>query len=114
MLIAINNLRDIAEDRSTGKKTLAVRFGETFARIEIMALIDLAAFLGIYWWSIGWTVAAWAPSGLLLVIGTPLIRSLWRTPPGPSYNRFLAASGALLVGFSVALSVGMMLHQGQR
>ena len=107
VLIAINNLRDIAEDRSTGKRTLATRFGETFARIEITALIALAAALGIYWWQIGGALAAWLPSGLLVLAGTPLLRAVWKTPPGPAYNRFLAAAGALLVGFAVALTAGI-------
>ncbi|MCC6882237.1 MAG: 1,4-dihydroxy-2-naphthoate octaprenyltransferase, partial [Verrucomicrobiales bacterium] len=35
VLLAINNLRDVDEDATTGKHTLAVRFGNTFARLEI-------------------------------------------------------------------------------
>ena len=34
-LLAINNLRDARNDVLSGKHTMAVRFGETFARIEI-------------------------------------------------------------------------------
>ena len=34
-LLAVNNLRDVHTDRVANKRTLAVRFGETFARLEI-------------------------------------------------------------------------------
>lgn len=44
-LISLNNLRDIEEDRLAGKKTLAVRFGPTFARYEFTICTALAALL---------------------------------------------------------------------
>ncbi|MEO0606048.1 MAG: 1,4-dihydroxy-2-naphthoate polyprenyltransferase [Myxococcota bacterium] len=34
-LLAVNNLRDVHTDRVADKRTLAVRFGETFAKLEI-------------------------------------------------------------------------------
>src|SRR5258708_26381300 len=34
-LLAINNLRDAKNDVHSGKRTMAIRFGETFERIEI-------------------------------------------------------------------------------
>jgi 1,4-dihydroxy-2-naphthoate octaprenyltransferase len=44
-LISLNNLRDIDEDALAGKKTLAVRFGATFARVEYTAFTILATLL---------------------------------------------------------------------
>ena len=38
-ILAAANLRDIDEDRSTGKRTLAVRFGFDAGRLEIVALL---------------------------------------------------------------------------
>jgi 1,4-dihydroxy-2-naphthoate octaprenyltransferase len=43
-IIVVNNLRDRLTDIHAGKNTLAVRFGEAFARIEYMSLV-----LGSYW-----------------------------------------------------------------
>ena len=40
-LIAINNLRDIDEDRGSGKKTLAVRMGTKFAQISIIIFLAM-------------------------------------------------------------------------
>jgi len=41
-LLAVNNLRDVHTDRGANKRTLAVRFGETFAKLEIAICLLLA------------------------------------------------------------------------
>lgn len=46
-MISINNLRDIASDQRAGKKTLAVRFGSDFGKIEI-SLSSLSAALLLF------------------------------------------------------------------
>lgn len=99
VLIAINNLRDIDEDRSTGKRTLAVRFGATFARMEITLLIAVAYAVGLYWWDAGYTRACTLPLAVL-PLGVFLIFRIWTTPPGPAYNKLLAMSGAQLLAFA--------------
>jgi len=38
-ILAVNNLRDIDEDRRTGKRTLAARFGAKFGRVEYLTCI---------------------------------------------------------------------------
>lgn len=99
VLIAINNLRDIDEDRSTGKRTLAVRFGQGFARLEITLLTLLAYTVGFYWWDQGLNRAATLPM-TVLPLGMFILLRLWLTPPGPAYNKLLALSGAQLLLFA--------------
>lgn len=99
VLIAINNLRDQAEDRTTGKRTLAVRFGITFGRLEITALILLAHLAGLYWWENDFPRALTVPLAVAPV-GLFLILRIWTQPPGPGYNRLLALSGMQLLLFA--------------
>lgn len=49
--LALNNLRDLEEDRRAHKRTLAVRWGRRFAEWEIGALFVLSWLLSVYW---GW------------------------------------------------------------
>lgn len=110
VLIAINNLRDQAEDRTTGKRTLAVRFGVTFARVEITALIILAHLAGLYWWENDFPRALTVPLAVVPV-GLFLILRIWVQPPGPAYNRLLALSGMQLLLFAALFCWGVSRTQ---
>lgn len=106
VLIGVNNLRDVTEDRLTGKRTLAVRFGMTFARLEITLLILAAHAGGAYWWVKHFQSACTLPMAVLPV-GLFLIQRLWTTPPGPPYNRLLALSGMQLLLFAALFCWGI-------
>ena len=105
VLIAINNLRDQAEDERSRKFTLAVLFGQTFAEFEIAVLCVLPLALGALWHFVfGWWEAFLYPLALL-PIGLLIILSVFATVPGRVYNRFLAVSAAQLVGYAVLISI---------
>ncbi len=106
VLIAVNNLRDLDEDRSTGKRTLAARFGPRFARIEITLLILLPHLAGLHWLAVGLPRALLLPL-LTLPAGLFLLQRLWTTPPGPAYNRLLALGGAQLLAFALLFCLGL-------
>jgi 1,4-dihydroxy-2-naphthoate polyprenyltransferase len=99
ILIAVNNLRDLEEDRSTGKRTLAARFGVTFARVEITALLAVTYGIGLYWLDKDDTLLCSLPLAVL-PLGLFVLIRIWCTPPGPSYNRLLALSGIHLLLFA--------------
>lgn len=105
VLIAVNNLRDIAEDRQTGKRTLAARFGAGFARMEIYCLLLAPHGIGVYWLTHGRELAFALPL-LCLGIGFGLIQWIRKTEPGPLYNRFLALSGIQLLAFALLFCIG--------
>ena len=107
VLIAINNLRDREQDLKVGKKTLAVRFGVTFVRVEIASLIGAAFALNIYW--LEWGVAAYLP-WVLAPLGFKLVWDIFSVEPSELYNQFLARAAALHLGFGVFLSIGLYLR----
>lgn len=89
VLIAINNLRDIDEDRQSAKRTLAVRFGKTFARAEIAAFCLVP--VGLSLWQHWLLPAATLPLGLVITV------KIAKTEPGRVYNRYLALGALQLI-----------------
>jgi len=107
-MIAINNLRDIAGDAKVGKKTLAVRFGETFSRLEISALVFLPYMLGFIWLSWEHTYAALLP-WIAFPFAQILFKKVWTTHPSRAYNQFLGLAALLHLSFGVLLTIGLFL-----
>lgn len=76
VLIALNNLRDRATDQRVNKKTLAVRFGEKFARIEILLFLFIPSIIPLFILQFhggGW-LCAMAAFLSALRVGGPLVR----------------------------------------
>lgn len=107
-LLAINNLRDVEGDATSGKRTLAVRFGARFARAEIVTLVVAPILLGAYWLAIGWTWAALLPI-LTALLGQSIVRGVHAHPPGPIYNAFLGKAAAMHLAFGILLTIGLVL-----
>jgi 1,4-dihydroxy-2-naphthoate octaprenyltransferase len=99
VLISINNLRDRAEDATTGKRTLAVRCGQQAAVAVIALELVLAAAAGGAWLALG--QGALAAAGLpVVVLGWRILHGVRTLPPGPGFNRLLALGGVQLVLFA--------------
>jgi 1,4-dihydroxy-2-naphthoate octaprenyltransferase len=107
VLIAVNNLRDVEGDKLVHKKTLPVRFGQTFARYEIAFLSFVPFLLSIYWVLVGfpWTCL----SLLALPLAVKLVRQVFATEPSPLYNKFLGQAAGLHVLFGLLTAVGFLL-----
>lgn len=106
-LLAVNNLRDARNDIRSGKRTLAVRFGETFARLEIVAsvlgpfaIVALLAWTGLR----PWLMTVW----LALPLAVALLMRVYRSE-GAALNRCLAMCGALQWVFGILFVVGAAL-----
>jgi len=107
VLIAVNNLRDSPLDKLVGKKTLAVRFGVNFARIEIALLVFLPFILGFYWVFEGEFLAAVLPI-LCFPLARRLVSDIFKTEPSPLYNKFLAKAAGLHLIFGILLTAGLI------
>lgn len=107
-LLAVNNLRDIAEDARADKHTLAVMLGRTFGRVEIAACALTPLLLGLVWLRHDAVLAALLPL-LSLPLALGALRIVVREPPGPAYNRALARTAALQLVFGAFLVVGLVV-----
>ena len=101
VLISINNARDREEDSTTGKRTLAVRFGPHVATAVIRLEIQLAALAGLAWIAFGRPGLALACVPVVL-LGWRILRGVRTLPPGPEFNRLLAMGGVQLILFAAS------------
>ena len=106
---ALNNFRDREEDAQVNKKTLAVHFGELFARWEILILTITPFILNMIWLPLGFAAASYIPF-LVLPIAIPFIRSIMTTAVGPAINSFFIKSVLIHFSFGIALVIGWMLQ----
>jgi len=104
-LLAINNLRDRAQDELVGKRTMAVRLGDAGARKLFIALLLLAH------------VSALAVSGentlitLALLPQTLIIANKVRAgATGPALIPLLGKIGQLQLWFAVVFSIALALN----
>jgi 1,4-dihydroxy-2-naphthoate polyprenyltransferase len=101
-ILVVNNLRDRETDAVVGKNTLAVRFGQTFARIEYTLCFILTLGIIVYFGlQRSWTFIAL----LALVPSIPLQRSMW-TESGRALDPNLGKTAKILVLFSILFSIG--------
>ena len=106
VIIAINNARDIEEDKETGKLTLAARHGIIFAKFEILSLSILPYIIGLFWMNLGFTKTTIIP-----IIGLPfsLIIALlvMKTNPSKSYNKYLGLSVVAYGIFAILVIISL-------
>ncbi len=107
-VLTVNNLRDIATDRASGKRTLAVRLGEDGAVWEYRIFLGLA-YLAAAAGFLGGVFSAWV---LLTWLSLPLAVRLTRQVSilrGRALNTLLARTSQLELVFAVLFALGMII-----
>ena len=101
-ILVVNNLRDHVGDARVGKKTLVVRFGPHFGRIEYLLLVASA-----YGCRCVESLPTGRPgSGTSLAVRQ--IRGIW-TRDGAALNPHLGGTAQLELLFGISLALGVVL-----
>lgn len=107
-LLMANNVRDIPTDRQAGKLTLAVRLGDTAARISYVMMLATALLLPLL-------LVYDYPWVLLVLLLIPLcLMPSWLMLKGKKRRSLipvLKQTGIINLGFSVLFSTGLILTQ---
>ncbi len=108
-ILTVNNLRDIHTDCQAGKRTLAVRFGENFARMEYFSSILVACLIPVLLYLLSPAHPYALAATMVLIFAIPSFKKVLREKPGPAFNQVLANTGKLLLLYSVLFSIGWIL-----
>jgi len=103
-LLAINNLRDRAADELVGKRTLAVRLGDSSARTAFIALL-LVAHISVLSLLQPWTLLTL----LLIPMTYALITDVREGATGAALIPLLGKTGKLQLRFAILLALGLLL-----
>ncbi|MDR2896749.1 MAG: 1,4-dihydroxy-2-naphthoate polyprenyltransferase [Propionibacteriaceae bacterium] len=107
-ILVANNLRDIAEDRASGKLTLPARLGDHPSRVLYVGLIGLAQLLIVL---LAMMISYWLLLGLLgLLLAAPACHRVWSGASGRSLIAVLAASGRAQLLAAIGLLAGLILN----
>lgn len=108
-ILVVNNYRDAAEDRISGKKTLAVRFGRNFAlwqyRFTLLVVAGITVYLGFE-----------LENNLIFAALLPLLpaafqaRLLPRLHTSQQYLSALKVSGLVVAGYGVVFSLMLVVE----
>lgn len=106
-VLVVNNVRDIETDREAGKRTLAVRFGYGWSRVQYVSLLALAYFVPpVLWLGYGFEPTVLAPL-VTLPYAALVTRTVLTRTDGDALNPALEQTGKLLAGFAVLFGLGM-------
>ncbi|WP_336037495.1 1,4-dihydroxy-2-naphthoate polyprenyltransferase [Halobacterium yunchengense] len=107
-VLVVNNVRDREEDATTGKRTLAVRFGYTFSRFQYAALFALAYAVPPWFFARTGDPLVFLPY-LSLPLALSLTRTLCRRTDGDALNPALSRTGQLLALYAALFGLGLAL-----
>ncbi|MEE8430222.1 MAG: 1,4-dihydroxy-2-naphthoate polyprenyltransferase [Candidatus Desulfatibia sp.] len=107
-ILTVNNLRDVQSDHRAGKKTLAVRFGVTFSKIEYLLSIAIACLIPLILLLHNDKHLYSLLTSVILLAAIPSIKTVF-TAEGIVLNHVLESTGKMLLLYSLIFSIGWIL-----
>ena len=107
-ILVVNNLRDADTDKLSGKKTLAVRMGKFFSKIQYSLLILLPFILPIYLWVISENEISLLLKVIIMPLSFHLIKQIFSLT-GSDLNPVLHRTARFLFIFTILLSTGLVI-----
>jgi len=107
-ILTVNNLRDLDNDRASGKKTLAIRFGRTFTLIEYRLTILIACLIPILLVLVERNHLPVIAATVTLIPAFVAMHKVSRIH-GRKLNDCLALTGQLLLLYSLIFSVSWII-----
>ena len=109
-LAVVNHIRDIEEDSRSGKRTLVVRFGLFFGRMEWLFCVSITFALGLYWaLALSNTLAFFWPM-IILPLYVWIGIKIFTQKPSRNHNYYLALTSLAQFLFSIFLFLALTLH----
>jgi 1,4-dihydroxy-2-naphthoate octaprenyltransferase len=105
-VLAANNLRDYWTDAAVNKRTLVVRFGLLFGRIEYTCCLIFACVLPPFLSVTATLPLAIAGLGTLL-FALPLLGRVWKATAAEDFVLLLPGAAKLLVVYTVSFGIGL-------
>jgi len=107
-ILIVNNYRDIEEDKSAGKKTLAVFLGRTFTRWQFIVLLVLSYIVSIILF-LDYNFSYWIFLPYITIPVTLVIVKMMFTSAGEALNKTLELTAKLAGLFGLLFSIGLII-----
>jgi len=109
-ILVVNNLRDVEQDKISGKKTLGVIFGETALKLEYLAMILLAFVIPPHFlFKLGFNYWVLLPL-LSFPLGAYLVFRIWTETDKKNLNPMLERTAQYMILFGILFSAGIILN----
>lgn len=107
-ILVVNNYRDREEDQGSGKRTLVVRFGPRFARVQYTVSLAVAAVTTSYFAFAGYGLEVLLALGVL-VPGSLVAWRMGRLETAGDYLAALKQSGITVALYALVFSLTLVL-----